>query len=166
MFFWNSLAFSMIQCSAWTSGSSWFMYYWSLTWRILSISLLACEMSALCGSWTFFGIAFLWDWNKNWSFLVLWPLLSWFLCMPSFMLMLFVLSCKTWSVVKLRAWLASPLPGAQQSQNSSPILSVALQVLHSQLVVTHSHSQSFTVRAVSRQIRSKVRGLLSFVSEA
>ena len=26
--------------------------------------------------WTFFGIAFLWDWNKNWPFLVLWPLLS------------------------------------------------------------------------------------------
>ena len=26
--------------------------------------------------WTFFGIAFLWDWNENWPFLVLWPLLS------------------------------------------------------------------------------------------
>ena len=26
--------------------------------------------------WTFFGIAFLWDWNKNWPFPVLWPLLS------------------------------------------------------------------------------------------
>ena len=26
--------------------------------------------------WTFFGIAFLWDWNKNWSFPSLWPLLS------------------------------------------------------------------------------------------
>ena len=24
--------------------------------------------------WTFFGIAFLWDWNKNWPFPVLWPL--------------------------------------------------------------------------------------------
>ena len=24
----------------------------------------------------FFGIAFLWDWNENWSFPVLWPLLS------------------------------------------------------------------------------------------
>jgi len=29
------------------SGSSWFMYYWSLAWRILSITLLACEMSAI-----------------------------------------------------------------------------------------------------------------------
>ena len=26
--------------------------------------------------WTFFGIAFLWDWNENWSCPVLWPLLS------------------------------------------------------------------------------------------
>ena len=26
--------------------------------------------------WVFFGIAFLWDWNVNWPFPVLWPLLS------------------------------------------------------------------------------------------
>ena len=26
--------------------------------------------------WTFFGIALLWNWNKNWPFPVLWPLLS------------------------------------------------------------------------------------------
>ena len=26
--------------------------------------------------WTFFGIAYLWDWNENWPFPVLWPLLS------------------------------------------------------------------------------------------
>ena len=26
--------------------------------------------------WTFLGIAFLWDWNENWPFPVLWPLLS------------------------------------------------------------------------------------------
>ena len=50
MFFWNSLAFSMIQWMlaiwtlvplpflnpVWTSGSSWFTYCWSLAWRILS----------------------------------------------------------------------------------------------------------------------------------
>ena len=29
------------------SGSSWFMYYWSLTWRILRITLLVCEMSTI-----------------------------------------------------------------------------------------------------------------------
>ena len=61
MFFWNSLALSMIQGMlaiwslvplsflnpAWTSGNPLFMYCWSLAWRILSITLLACEMSAI-----------------------------------------------------------------------------------------------------------------------
>ena len=61
MLFWNSLAFSMIQrilaiCSlvplpllnsAWISGISWFMYYWSLAWIILSFTLLACKMNAI-----------------------------------------------------------------------------------------------------------------------
>ena len=60
MFFWNSLAFLMIQQMlaiwslvplaflnpAWTSRCSRFTYCWSLTWRILSITLLACEMNA------------------------------------------------------------------------------------------------------------------------
>ena len=26
--------------------------------------------------WVVFGVAFLWDWNENWPFAVLWPLLS------------------------------------------------------------------------------------------
>ena len=61
MFFWNSLAFSKIQwmleiCSlisltflnlAGMSGSSWFTYCWNLAWRILSITLLACEISSI-----------------------------------------------------------------------------------------------------------------------
>ena len=33
-----------------TSGSSWFTCYWRLAWRILSITLLACKMSAVYGS--------------------------------------------------------------------------------------------------------------------
>ena len=58
MFFWNSLAFSIIQQMlviwslvplpflnpAWTSGSSRFTYCGSLAWRILSITLLECEV--------------------------------------------------------------------------------------------------------------------------
>ena len=32
-----------------------------------------CNCAAV---WTFFGIAFLWDWNENWPFPVLWPQLS------------------------------------------------------------------------------------------
>ena len=60
VFFWNSLASSMIQQMlatwslvplsfnpAWTFGTSRFTYCWSLAWRIFSIILLACEMSAL-----------------------------------------------------------------------------------------------------------------------
>ena len=37
---------------SWTSESSWFTRCWTLTWRILSITLLTCELSAivwLCG---------------------------------------------------------------------------------------------------------------------
>ena len=41
--------------SAWTSGISQFTYYWSLAWRILSNTLLVCEMSALMAL-LFFGI--------------------------------------------------------------------------------------------------------------
>ena len=36
--FWNRVC---------TSGSSWFTYCWSLAWKILSITLLACEMSTI-----------------------------------------------------------------------------------------------------------------------
>ena len=54
---------------AWTSESSWFTYCWSLTWRILSITLLACEMSEIV--WEFeqpsalplFGM----EWNLTWT---------------------------------------------------------------------------------------------------
>ena len=61
MFFWNSLAFPMIQWilaiwflvpmpflnPAWTFGSSQFMHCWCLVWRILSINLLAHEKSSI-----------------------------------------------------------------------------------------------------------------------
>ena len=76
MLFWYSLAFSMIRRMlaiwslvalpfldpAWTSGSSQFKDCWSLTWRILSNTLLACEMSTVvrsfhhCLELPFFGI--------------------------------------------------------------------------------------------------------------
>jgi len=46
---------------AWTSESSRFTYCWSLAWRILSITLLACEMSASPTQWT-------WVWvnSRSW----------------------------------------------------------------------------------------------------
>ena len=49
------------------------------------------------------------------------------------MLMLFVLSCKTWNVIKPGPWLA---PAVQQSQNSFPILPT------SPALTAGSHSQS------------------------
>ena len=62
MFFWNYLVFSRMQriLAIWslvplpflnpvcTSGSSWFTYCWSLAWRILRITLLACEVAQSC----------------------------------------------------------------------------------------------------------------------
>ena len=46
------LWFPCLFFSAWTSASSHFTYCWSLAWRILSITLIACEMSVivLCGT--------------------------------------------------------------------------------------------------------------------
>ena len=96
MFFWNSLAFSVIQQMlaiwslvhlpflkpAWTPGSSRFTYCWSLAWRILSITLLACEMSAIVRQFEhslalpFFGIGMKTDLFQScghcWVFQICW----------------------------------------------------------------------------------------------
>ena len=93
MFFWNSLAFSMIQRMlaiwslvplpflkpAWTSGVHGshilkpglenFEHYFTGMWD-------ECNCVVV---WAFFGIAFLWEWDENWPFPVLWPLL----CFPT-----------------------------------------------------------------------------------
>ena len=96
MFFWNSLAFLMIQRMlaiwplvplpflkpAWTSGSSQFTYCWSLAWRILSITLLAFEMSAFVWEHSFalpfFGIGMKTDLFQScghcWVFQICWHL--------------------------------------------------------------------------------------------
>ena len=62
------------------------------------------------------------------------------------MLMLFVLSDKTWTAVKPGAWLVRAPPRCQQSQDMSPILSMVPQVLHSQQAV-----RAVRDRPVSRQ---------------
>ena len=43
-----------------------FEHYYTSMWDECSCAVV----------WAFFGIAFLWDWNESWPFLVLWPLLS------------------------------------------------------------------------------------------
>ena len=58
--------------------------------------------------WTFFGIVFLWDWNENWSFPVLWLLLSFQICWH--------IECSTFIASSFRIWNCStgipspPLP--------------------------------------------------------
>ena len=93
---------------AWTSGSSLFMYCWSLAWRILSITLLLlllllhylvwdeCNCAVV---WAFFGIAFLRDWNENelfqscghcWIFQICWHI-----------------ECSTFTASSFRIWNSS-----------------------------------------------------------
>ena len=59
-----------------TSGIFQIMYCWSLTWRILSITLLLCEMSAVVHSLNVLSHCLVWNWNEIWPFPVLWQLLS------------------------------------------------------------------------------------------
>ena len=47
-------------------GSENFEHYFANIWDECN-----CEVV-----WASFGLAFLWDWNENWSFSILWPLLS------------------------------------------------------------------------------------------
>ena len=64
---------------AWTSGSSWFTYSPRLKPALENFEHYFTSMWDECNCavvWAFFGIAFLWDWNENWTFPVLWPLLS------------------------------------------------------------------------------------------
>ena len=90
MFFWNSLTFLMIQSmlAIW-SGSRAFskssLNIWKFTVHILlkpgleNFEHYFTRMWDECNCvvvWAFFGIVFLWDWNENWPFPVLWPLLS------------------------------------------------------------------------------------------
>ena len=84
---------------AWTSGSSWFMYYWSLASRILSITVLACEMSAIVREFEhslalpFFGIGMETDLFQScghcWVFQICWHV-----------------DCNTFTGSSFRSWLA------------------------------------------------------------
>ena len=70
----GSSAFSKTSLNIWKftvhvllkSGLGNFEHYFISMWD-------ACNCVVV---WAFFGIAFLWDWNENWPFPVLWPLLN------------------------------------------------------------------------------------------
>ena len=114
VFFWNSLVFfyDPTDISNFISGSSVFskpsLNIWKFSVHILLKPGLenfehyfACVWNE-CNCvvvWTFFGIAFLWDWNENWPFLVLWPLLSF----PN----LLAYECSTFIVSSFRIWNSS-----------------------------------------------------------
>ena len=51
--------------------------------------------------WAFFGIAFLWDWNENWLFLVLWPLLIFQICWH--------IECSSFTASSFRVWNSSTI---------------------------------------------------------
>ena len=66
-----------------------FEHYFASVWD-------ECNCSVV---WTFFGIAFLWDWNENWPFPVLWPLLSFPICWH--------IECSTLTASSFRIWNSS-----------------------------------------------------------
>ena len=97
MFFWNSLAFfgDSTDIGNLISGSSAFsktsLNIWKFTVHILfTVYVLLkpglenfehcfANMWDECNCvvvWTFFCISFLWNWNENWPFPILWPLLN------------------------------------------------------------------------------------------
>ena len=49
--------------------------------------------------WTFFGKALIWNWNGNWSFAILWPLLSFWICWH--------IECNTLTASSFRIWNSS-----------------------------------------------------------
>ena len=82
LFRWSSWCWQFDLCSSAFSKSS--LNIWKFTVHILLKPVLNFEhyftsMWDECNCvvvWAFFGIAFLWGWNENWPFPVLWPLLS------------------------------------------------------------------------------------------
>ena len=90
MFFWNSCLFddpgdvgNLISASSAFSKTS--LNIWKFTVHVLlkpGLENFEHYFTSMWDEWncvvvwTFFGIAFLWDWNENWPFPVLWPLLS------------------------------------------------------------------------------------------
>ena len=137
MFFWNSLAFLMIQyVGNLISGSSAFSKFslniWKLTVHVLLKPGLEnfehyfasvwdeCNCVAV---WTFFGIAFLWDWNEKylfqscghcWVFQIFWHI-----------------ECSTFTASSFRIWnRATGMP--------SPLLTLFVVMLPKAHLTSHS----------------------------
>ena len=114
---------------AWTSGSSRFTYCWSLAWRILSITLLACEMRAIVRSFEhslallFFGTGMKADLFQPcghcWVFQISWHI-----------------ECSTFPTSSSRIWNSSTgIP--------SPPLALFIVMLSKALLTSHSRMSGF-----------------------
>ena len=77
--------------------------------------------------WTFFGIALLWDWNENWPFPVLWPLLSFPNC--------WYIECSTFTASSFRIWNSS-------AGNPSPVIGFFIVMLPKVHLTSHSRMSS------------------------
>ena len=93
----GSFAFSKSSLNIWQftvhvllkPGLENFEHYFTSVWN-------ECNCAVV---WAFFGIAFLWDWDENWPFPVLWPLLSFPICRH--------IECSTFTVSSFRIWNSS-----------------------------------------------------------
>ena len=107
----------------WTSGISWFTYDWSLAWRILSITLPACEMSAIVQfehsfALSFFGIGMKTDrfqsYGHCWIFQICWHI-----------------ECSTFTASSFRIWNSS-------TRIPSPPLALFVVMLPKAHLTSHS----------------------------
>ena len=114
---------------AWISGSSWFTYCWSLSCRILSIILLACEMSPVVQKFEhslalpFLGIRMKTDLFQScahgWVFQICWHI-----------------ECSTFTASSLRIWNSSAgIP--------SLLLALFIVILHKAHLTLHSRMSGF-----------------------
>ena len=96
---------NLISCSSAFSKSR--LYIWKFRLHILSKPGLenfehyltsVWEKCNCAVGWAFFGIAFLWNWNENWPFPVLWPLLNFYICLH--------IECSTFTASSFRTEIA------------------------------------------------------------
>ena len=95
-----------------------FEYYYASVWD-------ECNCAVV---WAFIGIAYLWDWNENWRFPVLWPLLSF----PH----LLYTECSIFTVSSFRIWNSS-------TEIPSPPLALSIVMLPKTHLTSYSRMSGY-----------------------
>ena len=144
MFFWNSLAFSMIQrmFPTWSllplAFSKSNLNIWKFTVHILlkpGLENFEHYFTSMWDEyncavvWAFFGIAFLWDWNENWLFPVLCHCWVFQICWH--------IECSTFTASSFRIWNSS-------SGIPSPPLGLFIVMLSKAHLTSHSRMSGCT----------------------